>query len=302
MSEQPDLSSWYEDGLQRAWDATSLAPLLACERRYAWQIAEGRGVRGRALEWGIALHAGCEAQEHALAGGAPREEALRYAIREAWEHSAWSTPDHPDKPWRTREALARALVWREEQWGRADPVSIAVVNGVPAIEQRFMLPGGTYPDGRAWFLAGRFDGLVRFGGRLYVRDIKSTTSGLTEWYWRRYAPGVQMALYDYAASSLFGPAHDGVMVEACQIGAQFARWERRFIPTNEALRNDLLTQVVGAVGRAYWTHYYREPAPPNFTACNFCDFRPVCESPASVRAGLLQASFPRAQRWAPTGS
>lgn len=298
----PDLRSWYSDGLQRCWDATSLAPLLACERRYGWQVAEGRGIRSRALEWGIALHTGSEAQERALCAGAARADALHAGLRAAWEHSNWSTPDAPDKPWRTREALARALCWREEQWGAVDPVTIdRLPDGTPLIEQRFMLPGGTYPDGRAWWLCGRLDGRVCFGGRRYVRDIKSTGSALTEWYWRRYAPGVQMALYDAASTALWGEAHDGVMVEACQLGAGFVRWERRFVPTNAALRADALAQIGAAVERAYAAHASARRL-PNFTACGFCDFRAVCESAGAVRPGLLEADFPRGARWAPTGA
>ena len=305
MTAPVDLTSWYPDGLQRMYDATSLAPLLGCLRRYRLQVALGHGGKSRALAWGIAFHAGIEAQDRALADGAGHDDALAKGLADAHAHATWSEDDDadPDALPRNRLGLARALIWRQAELNERgpDPVTFArLPDGSPAIESRFVLPGGFYPDGRQWFLSGRFDGLVRFGGRLYVRDIKTTVSALTAWYWRRYAPNVQVALYDYAAAVLFGSQHDGVMIEAVQIGAGFARTERKFIVTSAHMRTDLLAQIHDTAHRAFAAHNARVWL-PNYTACQLCDFAQACQQSPAVRERMLAAEMPARGAWKPTG-
>lgn len=84
--------SFDDDGLQWAWDATSIYAAMRCQRYYQYSILEGWESPGRNVHlwWGGLYATALEHFYKHLASGMEREDAIRAVVREAlissWDH------------------------------------------------------------------------------------------------------------------------------------------------------------------------------------------------------------------------
>jgi hypothetical protein len=282
-----------------AVDHSSLAMFKECPRKYYYAIVEGRRPKTAAapLVFGAAYHDGLETFERSMAAGATRHEALRAAIRKAIKYELTS-----DDSARTRATLIRALVWHEAHY-RSDFVQVITLpNGKPAVELSFRveLPFTFSHSDAPVIYCGHIDSIVSYQGRLFAMEHKHTKSALNEHYWQRYVFSSQISGYVLAAEANFAAEIGGAIIDATQVGVNFARFGRRVAARVKAHQEEWLldlhywlTQLDMSFAANRWPH--------NHESCGKyggCQFRSVCFANPSVRDVVLRDEF-KIERWDP---
>lgn len=237
-----------------------------------------------------------------------REVALREALLCALALSArWPETDEPRK---TRETLCRAIIWYDDKFGDANALSPLVTgDGIPAYEVPFAFP--LWPDSDT-LLCGNIDGVVDFGGELWVLERKTTKNALSRQYWAQYDPNLQIDIYALAAR-LMWPEWDirGVLVEATQVGVTFCRTERKEFRRSPERLEETLVSIQREV-RDFQYEYEQANYPgaktpfnpkPNFASCmanGGCPYRQICTSEPSLREWEIKTQWrPREDPWNP---
>lgn len=303
----PDLLSFTPDGVQHAWDATSLSNYAKCPRYYQYVNIEGWQpvVKSPHLVFGGHYATALERYYKLRATGSSPDDACRTVVREAlvatWEYD----PDHPEggAPWeslhntKTRYTLIRSIVWYLEEFGENDNTEIIHLDdGTPAAELSFSLelaPDITY--------CGHMDRMVTFGEDSYVMDQKTSGSTITPRFFDQFTPDFQMSGYAYAGRVLFNQPITGVIIDAAQIAVGFTNFTRGFVhrslPVLEDWRENSIALIRQAQAASESGHY-----PQNFASCgNYggCAFRKVCSRAPEHRRRALDASFVQRERWDP---
>lgn len=282
-----------------AVDHSSLAMFKECPRKYYYAIVEGRRPKTAAapLVFGSAYHDGLETFERSVAAGATRQEALRAAIRKACKHELTT-----DDPARTRATLIRALIWHEAHYRNDFAKVVTLPNGKPAVELSFRveLPFTFSHSDAPVIYCGHIDSLVEYQGRLFAMEHKHTKTALSEHYWQRYVFSSQISGYVLAAEANFSVEVGGAIIDATQVGVNFARFGRRVAARVKAHQEEWLldlhywlTQLDGSFAANRWPH--------NHESCGKyggCQFKSVCFSNPSVRDVILRDEF-RIDRWDP---
>ena len=288
-----------------AWDATRLSSLMSCKRRFYYGHVKQLRPSANAgfsidLEFGTAWHESLRTFDSATCAGHPPQKALIEAIKRALELTAeW--PEAQVSPAKNRTSLIRALVWYVEQFGDG-VLKPLLVDGKPALEVSWKFP--LFPDTPRPLLCGNMDGIVEFGGEVWVLERKTTGSALSSFYWAKYAPNLQVDLYCLAARTLWPEMNiKGVILEAMQTGAGFARFERRLFLRTPFQMGETLEAVRHAVSEARGDPEELE-ARPNFASCmnpGPCPFRAVCMSGSrQIRQWTLDTQYaPREKPWNP---
>lgn len=283
-----------------AVDHSSLAMFKECPRKYYYAIVAGRrpaGLPPPPLAFGSAYHDGLEAFERSVAKGADRHEALRVAIRSALKHVL---PEEDTA--RTRETLIRALVWYEANYRNDMARPIILPNGKPAVELSFRveLPFSFSHSDVPVIYCGHIDSLVDYQGRIFAMERKTTKTALSEHYWQRYVFSSQISGYVLAAEANFSVEVGGAIIDATQVGVNFARFGRRVAARVKAHQEEWLldlhywlSQLDAAFAANRWPH--------NHESCGKyggCQFKSVCFANPSVRDVVLRDEF-RIDRWDP---
>lgn len=298
-------SPFDDDGVQYAWDSTSLGLLKTCARKYQlsmvlnWQPKE----RSYHLVFGILYHSAIECYLKARATGTEYEAAVRLAIKQTMIDSFGYKPGMkkgvPDNA-KTREHLIRTLVWYFEHYKDHPAKTVVLSNGRPAVELSFR-----FDIGSDLMLSGHLDHIVQFGDGNYVEDHKTTASTVTgasaRNFFKGFNPDNQMTLYSTAAMIAFNTPVKGVIIDAAQIAVGFSAFGRDLTHRSEAQIREFLHGVVA----------YRQQAetytrfgfwPMNETACgNYggCQFRDICSKSPSVREKFLRTDFTQDKPWNP---
>lgn len=307
----------FRDGVQFAWDSTSIKLAEECLRKYQYQMIEG----WRSMSESVHLRFGghyATALEHFYkhkALGLSHDEALLEVVREAmietWDHEldaegnriadtgkAYEPPIDASGSARvkTRENLLRTIIWYVEQFA-ADPAEpIILANGKPAVELSFALP---VDDGIIF--TGHMDRLTEYAGNIMGLDNKTTGSTITSRYFEGYKPDVQMSMYTFAGKMIYQIPVKGMIIDAAQIAVGFSRFERGLtMRTDSELQEfyDTTMHTIEQARRATSINYF----PMNRTSCDKfggCPFRRVCSKSPEVRTQFLKADFVQAERWDP---
>lgn len=210
------------------WDATRLKAFLRDPLTYYWEYVLGyRLPPSPAMRFGQAWH-------HALRAWwtAPRPQAFIEAAQAL--AAVWSPDD-------TRFGLARTVLaledygrWVEELPWR-DPV---VLQGRPMVETavvaRLLDPDGRPVDTRAgepYYIMCRYDRILETDGGPIIVEAKTTSQGVSQWWFRRYYPSPQIVI-----QARLAPQARAFYLEA----AQFLKYETRFalaaVPLTPELR------------------------------------------------------------------
>lgn len=307
----PQLLSFSEDGLQFAWDATSIKIAEECLYKYKLKMLDGWTPQRKSvhLEFGGWYAAALESFHKYRADGMDHEEALIEVVAEAMAETwVYEQDENGDpipgtgSPWqsdhnaKTRENLIRTIIWYTEQF-RDDPCqTIILSNGQAAVEHSFRLD---VDDGIV--LSGHLDRLVEYSGKPYIQDQKTSSSTITPRYFEQWQTDTQMSLYSFAGRTIFGLPIKGVIIDAAQIAVGFSRFERGFTFRDEAQLNEWYDHAmfhINAARKATRENYF----PMNRSSCNNyggCQFRHVCGRSPHVREQFLKADFERGKRWDP---
>jgi hypothetical protein len=243
------------------------------------------------LDFGTYYHAGSEAiDKHLALHPGDLAEAILVGVREALVSSAgFESPDNR----KTRRTLIRSLIWKVDEYGNTLPTYV-FKNGTIGSELSFAIPAGIKSEtGEDFLLCGHMDGIVEFMGDVAVKENKTSVSDVTKpYYTSNFTPDIQISMYHLAANVLFGDEVkvNGVLVEACQVGVGFSRFNRFIAKRHEENIPEVLLdfqtkikEMEGYAIRNYW--------PKNEEACDKyggCPFRKICSVPKSSREALLE--------------
>lgn len=292
-------SCFNADGVQFAFDSTSLGWAETCPRLYQYNMIEGWSrLHGNVhLEFGGLYATALEYFHKSLASGADRESALREIVREAliatWADGKPTEWDHPSK---TRANLIRTIIWYVDHFNPDPLATVILSDGRPAVEYSF-----TLELAQDTLYCGHIDRLVSYNGDVYVQDQKTTGTTVSARYFEKFAPDVQMSGYAYASSIIYNSPVKGVVIDAAQIAVGFSRFERGFTFRTSSQLEEWRTDTLRHI--AAIQQYTREGYfPMNRTSCDKfggCAFRDVCARAPEVRENFLRADFAQTRKWNP---
>ena len=300
----------FRDGVQFAWDSTSIKLAEECLYKYKLKMIDGWQPFRKSVHllFGGWYASALENFYYHVAKGISREEATEEVVAmlmfETWEYEydnegnpvaslgPW-TSDHNTK---TRENLIRTVVWYLDHFEDDAAKTVILSDGAPAVEHTFALP----VDDEIIF-AGHLDRLVEYAGHIYVQDQKTTGSTITPRYFDGYSPDTQMSMYTFAGKIAFNSPVKGIMIDAAQIAVGFTRFERGFTFRSESQLSEWYDHTMLHIERArkatVENHF-----PMTRTSCsNYggCEFRHICSKSPEVRDNFLRGDFERGERWDP---
>lgn len=188
----------------RVYDYSTLASWARCRRKWYYKEIEQivPPKMPAALIFGIALHEGLDVRAVT--------ENIDIAVLSGLKILATSDyePDDKRNPGKL-EVILRAYHKRYPL--ETEPFKyLRDISNEKSKEVEFHLP---MPDGTT--LAGRMDGLIEWGERLYVMEHKSRWT-LGSHLVEQFNPNLQMDVYHYAAVKLLGRC-DGVLIDVLQV-------------------------------------------------------------------------------------
>ena len=286
----------FNNGVQFAWDSTSIELFKTCPRKYYFTIVLGYVPRitPPPLAFGIAFHSVMETWHKLLASGVDKHSALIQVTRLAGQLG--ETLPLGDTA-RTKETLVRSVVWYLDQFWDDKAVTVILSSGEAAVEQHFKLPFMQYLDNEV-LICGHLDRLVQWQGQAFVSDFKTSKYQLDQRFFNQFKPSTQMALYVTAchltAESLQSfPAAHGVIIDGVQLGVNFSRFARSVVSYSLEEVNEYI------VGLQYWITQAMDACksnyfPPNESSCSKysgCHFQEICSKPPARRPAFLEGKF-----------
>lgn len=278
----------FQNNKQFVWDSTSLGILKTCPLKYHLAMREDWVSKSRSvhLDFGTLAHSGRQQFYLAKAEGLSHNQACEAAIY--WTAKALQA--NPLGPQKIKTEF-NLLLFLQTYFDRYidDPCETLILpNGKPAVELSFKLDLGHY------MLAGHIDRVVRFDGKLYITDLKTTTSTLNHDYFSQFYPNNQMSLYDYAGCAILPEPPAGIILDAAQILTGGVRLERHFMKRTNSQREEWIADFTHWM-RVNEFYHNTDHYPKNDTACNHygkCAFRDQhCALIPSLREASLQAYF-----------
>lgn len=284
--------SFTDDGIQYAWDSTSLTSLKECPRKYLYTIRSGYAPRSENvhLTFGIYYHQGLEYYDILKAKGLSHDEATLTMVEYMMTKThGWKSDDTA----KNRFTLIRSLVWYLQQFQDDPAKTIILSNGKPAVELSFRFNLDASVGDTQYLYCGHLDRLAEFMGDVYVMDRKTSKSSLAYNYFDKFNPHTQMTGYTLGGKIAFSQPVKGVVIDATQVGVTFNRYQRGFTMRSQDQLDEFLEETVwyiklaeGYAKNNFW--------PKNESACgNYggCPFLAVCSKPVKQREVWLKADF-----------
>jgi hypothetical protein len=301
--------SFDADGVQFAWDSTSLTLASECLRKYYYSMILNLTSPSPSVHllFGGAYASALEKFYKLRALGTPKEEALReivkFAMVETFQYDAEGKPIGP-VPFldakKSRLSLVRSLVWYVDQFGEESPDGIQthhLADGTPAVELSFAVP---FTDDL--FYTGHLDRVVSYGGGLYWMDQKTTGQVVSPYYFDGFRLSNQFMGYTWAGQIVLHSPVKGGIIDAAQIAVNFTRFERQPITFTDSNLEEWRDQALYHI-RAAQAATRAKKFPQNFTSCgNYggCPYRELCKRSPRVREKFIEGDFvERAQPWDP---
>lgn len=282
----------FKDGVQFAWDSTSIGLAQACPRKYYYRMIEGVAPKTSSVHLlfgGIYASALENFYKHIAAGDSVAEaqiKVVRQALDASWDREN-SVPKHFDDPKKTRISLIRTIIWYIEEFADESKgfKTYHLENGDPAVELSF-----AFEINDDLILCGHLDRVVSLGDDLYVMDQKTTGGTVGPYFFNKFTPDNQMTLYSLAGRVILNTPVKGVVIDAAQIMQEATRFERGFTTRTEAQINEWLDSTLETI---YRTQKYtrEENFPMNLASCgNYggCEFREICARSPGVRKNYIK--------------
>lgn len=300
--------------IQFAWDSTSLGYIKTCPRLYQYIMIEGWQTRDESihLRFGIEYHKAMELYDNLRAMGESHDASMVAVVKSILIDTQDFNPDQNTKvgKYKNRNTLVSIVIDYLDNYANDPCETYIMAGGEPATELsfRFELDWGPNVGENLYILSGHLDRVVNFNGDLFVMDHKTTTTTLSDYYFKQYEPNNQMTLYTLAGSTVLHSPIRGVIIRAGQICLQQPnQFASRFTYRTPEQLNEWLTDLRIQLDQAeaYATANYW---PTNDTACDKfggCKFREVCSKDPGVRKMFLKADFnklEREDRWNPLRS
>ncbi|NBT31626.1 MAG: PD-(D/E)XK nuclease family protein [Rhodobacteraceae bacterium] len=286
----------FKDGLQFAWDATSIELAQTCLRKYYYSMILGIRPKRESVHllFGGIYASALENFYKYRAEGDSIEDALLRVVDEAlvasWDFEK-SQPKHFDDTKKTRPNLIRTIVWYIDQFAEETEDGIRTYhlqNGKPAVELSFTLEAND-----EILLCGHLDRVVDMGGSLYVMDQKTTGGTVGTYYFEQFSPNNQMSLYSWAGQAILRSPVRGVIIDAAQIAVNFTRFERGITTRTKDQLDEWYESALYTIELARSATALQR-FPMNLSACgNYggCPFRELCSRSPKVRENFLKSDY-----------
>lgn len=188
-----------------------------CPRKFFYSHVLGRKSGGKnwAIQYGVAYHTFREVLERTFKGASADvedDQFQRFIYDLAWNRAiaadnGWEDPPSEDsKAYLTVSRLAAACESAFQKW--LDEKRQGTIK-VLFTEQAFDL---ALPFPSKYRYGGRFDQVVEWNNKLWIRDFKTTTM-MGRTYAFRFDPDNQITGYVWAAQELSGRPVEGAMIE-----------------------------------------------------------------------------------------
>jgi hypothetical protein len=292
---------------QLAWDSTSLGALKRCPRYYQYNIIEGYAAKIESvhLRFGSEYNNALVTYHKRRAAGADKETATLAAVRYAFEHTWDNALDRPwtsDEPTKTRETLIRTIIWYLDRF-EDDPLqTLILANGEAAVELPFRihLDIDSNITGEPYLLCGYLDRKATMGLGDWITDWKTSKYQLDQKYFEKYSPNNQVSQYSFAGTMMGAKPVEGVVIDACQLGVTFSRFQRGNIPRTPPQLEEWLHDSIIHI-RQNETYVEANYWPMNDTACDMysgCPYRQVCSKSPNIRQRVLEGLYHK-RSWDP---
>ena len=271
-------NSSFKDGIQYAWDSTSLKYAESCLQLYKYKMIDNWQPLQRSphLLFGGWYASALEHFHKLIANKMPREEAIEEVVLETliatWEYE----PCEPcngtglvlEAPIPFTTQAEAAIGDCETCSGTGRGVSLGPWASTDNLKTRENLIRTiiwyfeqfaddscktlTLSDGSPMVehsfklevdngivFCGHLDRGVEFAGKPYIQDQKTSKSTITANYFKSFNPDTQISgMYPFAGRAIFHIPFRGMMIDAAQIAVGFSRFERGFIPVDESSLNE----------------------------------------------------------------
>lgn len=289
-------ASFDSDGLQFAWDATSIELASTCLRKYYYSIIASVEPKRKSVHliFGGIYAAALEHFYRYRAEGDSIDTALRRVVHEAliasWD-SATGAPLEFNDAKKTRANLIRSIIWYVDEFGDEAESGIQTYHlsdGAPAVELSFALELSN-----TIVLCGHLDRVVSYGGHLYWMDQKTTGGTVGPYYFEQFKPHNQFMLYTWAGQTILHSPVKGGIIDAAQVAVGFTRFERHPITFTAGQIEEWLDSAQYHIAAARSAAALRR-FPMNLASCgNYggCPFRSLCARDPAVRENFLQGDY-----------
>lgn len=271
-------------------DHTAVIQAKACLRKYFFGIVLGMNPRGPQpmyFSFGSAYHKFREVLEQEYMKGNKLTDfkiGLDAALAYYDEATGGKNPEVTDKfGFLTRERLMQSCMASYKHWQREKLQNKIIVL---AVEQPFNVE---LADGE--FTSGRFDQIVRWNGKIYGRDFK-TSSKEGMYYQRGLDPNDQFTRYTYAEQALAGQRCEGQIIEVLYNSKKAGPTITQYISSrtqwqlDDWKRDELFMRETISRARASDTW------PKQEHNCGFCQFHSVCSMGSEpAQRAKLKAHF-----------
>lgn len=266
-------------------DHSATKTFKQCPRKYFYRMVLGRvapnGIWDAVFAWGSSFHKSLEVLYETDHSGKAMDAGQKL----------FKPPTHSKFMYQTKDRWLATFIELVKFYN--DERAKGQIK-VMAIEQPFKFQ---FPDGIV--IGGRWDQLLEWNGRIWVRDWK-TTSKEIQWFSQELDPNDQAMRYIYAASALQYGINEAGVPNRVVDGVLFTaiRNMKTVGPTIHPIPSQrTLTQVEQWVKDTLIVHEQMAKCretdtwPMHEVSCNFCDYRTVCtqSSQAGMEVILKQA-------------
>lgn len=287
------------ENFQFVWDSVSLNHLKTCPYKYYLSTIQGWTFKIKPVKmaFGIAFHTLMQTFHTLIAAGIDRDTAIRRCVRLAGllgDYIPQELNSH------TKSTLTRAFVWYVQHFEDDPSQPVILKDGSAAAEVDVRFPF-VVVDNIQTYIVVHLDLLVRFHGQVYFQDYKTTTAQLGPYFFKKFDQDNQMSLYYLAASVFLDEPIAGGIIDAVQIGVNYARFQRHLLDKTPAKNQDFIEDTEKWLNLAKFyadNNYY----PQNESACDHysgCHFRDVCKHSKKEHEMYLRTSF-RQSVWDPS--
>lgn len=278
-------------GQQYIWNAHDIDLMLRCPRQYQQAVLQGWRSKAFAAApaWGQAVHYGVEMLDTYEFEGKDKETALDQAIADTVLKYAEDLEQSTDTA-RTLETALRAVVGRADQFWGNNLKTATMPDGTPALEIEFECP---IPGAEGHRFRGRIDKVAEMDNELYLVDLKTTKTALTQRFFSFYFPNNQVMAYLWATKRVIGLPIKGFIIDGVHTGVNFTRFGRHLIEVTDAQIDEWEHSMTECVKRIS-DYFEQDNFPVNFSSCSNmggCTYQRICSLPPSLRQQFLEEDF-----------
>jgi len=329
----------FTDGVQFAWDSTSIKLAEECLQKYAYRMVFGwRPIHESVhLRFGGVYAKALETYHKLRAEGIDREEAtievVSLALYLTWDwapcpvchgknsrHALVNVSDPSitlpcencngqghcgtgGHPWVSDHAAkTRENLIRTIIWYLEQFADDSCSTIILSDGSAAVEHSFRLPVDNDLIFSGHLDRLVDYAGKPYIQDQKTTGSTITPRFFQGFNPDSQISgMYPFAGRAIFGLPIKGVMLDGAQIAVGFSRFERGFIFVDDHQLDEWYDDTMVTIERAREATK-EQHFPRNRSACHkfgSCEFRDICSRSPHVREQFLKANFERRPTWDP---